>query len=64
MMAKGRHAKGAETNSATLTEAQVVAMREEYRPRSVSFQTLAEKYGVTDSAVENVVNRKTWKHVL
>jgi plasmid maintenance system antidote protein VapI len=46
-----------------LTEADVLAIRSEYVPRKVSMYKLAEKYGVSQSVVSEIINRKSWTHI-
>lgn len=46
-----------------LTPEEVRAIRKEYVPRKVSMQTLAEKYGVTDTAIDRILKHETYKDV-
>ncbi len=48
---------------AKLTDDVVRALRREYVPRKVTFQKLADKYGITKGNVIHVIKRHTWKHV-
>jgi len=59
-IAQGNRLKvGERTNSVVLTKNQVIAIRNE----SGSHAKIAKKYGVSSSAIFNVISRKTWKHV-
>lgn len=65
-LAKGRHKFGhhvGETHPrAILTEDQVKDIRS--KPKSFGLiANLARQYGVTEGAIHNVRNRKTWKHL-
>lgn len=61
--------KGENNPSATLTDAQVIEIRANYEfgkkgKKGVTKQQLADKYGCRVSAIKQVVQRKTWKHLL
>lgn len=58
---KGRQAKGKAIPQAKLTEAEVRDIRFLY-PK-MSQQALANKYGVNQTIISDVVRRRTWKHV-
>lgn len=64
MRAKGRRRSGpsdGENNgNAKLNLEQVQRIREEYGS-GVTKQYLAEKYGVTPTAISHIITRKTWK---
>lgn len=49
--------------SAKLTEADVHAIRKEYIPRINSHSKLAKKYNVSESVIQAVLKRRTWKHI-
>ncbi len=55
--------RGEKNTEAVLTELQVIEIRETYLPRVISLNFLADKYGVTKSAIWHVVKRRTWRHV-
>ena len=61
--AKGRQARGERSGMATLKESDVRAIRSLYRSGGFTQQKLAWIYGVAQTKVSDVVNRKTWKHV-
>lgn len=56
---KGRQSKGRRVNTAKLTEAQVLEIFHSEVPGT----RLCEKYGVHNSVIYNIRNRKIWKHV-
>lgn len=53
------------TNQSKLTAEQVQSIRSEHIPfeRGHGCKALAKKYGVTDSTIKQIINRKTWKGV-
>lgn len=55
--------KGIRNGRAKLSEADVYAIRSEYRNGQGSHAMLGRKYGVTPTAIEYIVQRKTWKHL-
>jgi hypothetical protein len=57
------HARGENAGKAKLNTQQVLAIRAEYRPNTVSYKTLAVKYGVGESTIRAIVQRKTWQHI-
>lgn len=63
MVSKGRKKgkRGGSNTSAKLTRVQVLEIRARYPQGGTSYRKLAKEYGVTNGAIENVVNRKTWK---
>lgn len=63
MVIKGRCHKGEECPRARLTDDIVRKIRAEYIPSVVSYRMLAEQYGVGTTAIQFVIQRKTWKHV-
>jgi len=54
--------RGEATNHAKLTEAAVREIRAR-RAEGATLMALAQQYGVTHSAIQGVVSRKTWRHV-
>lgn len=46
-----------------LTEKDVIKIRMEYQPRKVGRRDLANRYGVTESCIKDVVERRSWKHI-
>lgn len=61
MIRKGRNAKGERMNSAKLTEADVIRIRE--LAPSVRVMKLAEMFGVSHATIRRVVSGEAWKHV-
>ena len=57
-----KHARGSALPFAKLTEEKVVAARHA-RDAGESVPSLARRFGVSSSAMEQVISRKTWKHV-
>lgn len=46
-----------------LTEKQVLEIRAKHISTLMSYNILAKEYGVAQTTVHNIVNRKTWKHI-
>ena len=63
MVIKGRSSRGERRWCAKLTAETVRQIRKRYAIGNVSFIALAAEYGVSTSAVQLAVGRKTWKHV-
>lgn len=59
---KNRHAFGAKA-SGLLTDEKVANIRTRYIPRKVSFRALAEEYGVSESCIQAIIERRSWKHI-
>jgi hypothetical protein len=55
--------RGEEVNTAKLTPEQVLRIREKYENLGVTQASLAVAYGVHDSVMCRLLNRKTWKHL-
>jgi hypothetical protein len=57
--------KGEHAPYVILTEAQVREIRAIYRPhtRGLGHKSLAKRYGVSEGAVQNVILRRTWRHI-
>lgn len=56
---------GEETSNAKLTEDQVkeIKLYLKTAPKLYGRKKLAKKYGVSESAIKNIVAEKTWKHI-
>jgi hypothetical protein len=63
-VAKGRHTKGADVNTAKLTERKVREIRAKYDAGGHTTTSLAPRYGVRQTTIWMIVKRKTWKHVV
>lgn len=46
-----------------LTEADVIEIRNKFRPRVYTRKMLAQEYGVKESTIKDVVIKKSWHHV-
>jgi plasmid maintenance system antidote protein VapI len=57
--------RGSSHWNSTLTEAQALQLKELYKGRSKgpTIESLAERFGVTRSAIQDVVKGRTWAHV-
>lgn len=60
---RGRHNKGEDQRSAKLTENQVREIRDRYSTGDYTQKALAAQYSITQGALAQIVNRKTWKHI-
>jgi hypothetical protein len=57
-----RKSRGTANTMATLTDAQVLEMRD-YAANGVSLRTLAEEYHIHYQTAYKIVNRKRWTHI-
>ena len=48
---------------AKLTETDVENIRAEYAAGGITYKELAERYGVSQTLISNIINRKQWKHI-
>lgn len=55
--------QGEKGHTHKLTEQDVLAIRENYVPWKYSRQRLADKYGVTRSTIQNIIERTTWRYL-
>lgn len=71
MISKGRQAKGDKTATqrgekawqTTLTEKDVLKIREMYKSGTYTFRSLAKELGLSKTTVGYIVSRMTWKHI-
>lgn len=63
-MAKDRQPRGEKIANSKLTEVQVKEILRRYRQGENSPLKLSVEYGVSASAIQAIVYRKTWKHIL
>lgn len=56
-------ARGERVNTAKLTAAQVIEIRERYAAGGTTQQELATQFGVKSPAISQIVNRRKWKHI-
>ncbi len=52
---------GARNPSAVLTQEQVDEIRASHQPRKVTYQMLAEKFGVSRHTIANIIQGHTWQ---
>lgn len=57
------YSRGSLNTRAKLNENKVQSILKAYSQGHETYKSLAERYGVTDSNIEFIVKRKTWKHV-
>jgi predicted DNA-binding protein (UPF0251 family) len=55
--------RGESAGQSKLTNEQVMALRADGRLSGLSQRKLAEKYGITQATVWNILNGNTWKHL-
>jgi hypothetical protein len=55
--------RGEENSKSKLTKDQVLTIRSMYSPRENSGLELGRQFGVSSTAIYNVVKRRVWKHV-
>lgn len=58
---RSRHAVGSAVGASRLSAEQVLAIRE--RAGTTSARSLAREFGVSHPAINDVINRKTWRHI-
>lgn len=65
MVAKQRQgaARGEKAWCAKLTASKVKEIREKHKSGGVTMVDLAREYGVSDSMIQFIIQRKNWKHV-
>jgi hypothetical protein len=57
------HQKGSKHHHSKLTEEQVQSLRLEYKKGNVQQKDLAARYGVSRSAICNIISKKQWTHI-
>ena len=60
---KDRSAKGETIGTSKLTEQQVLDIRYRYSLGNISLRKLAKHYGLGESSIHPIIQRKTWKHI-
>lgn len=63
MKEKGRQVKGSKSPFSKLNENQVLEIRKLYETGNFTQLFLGEKFGVRQTKISEIVNRKTWKHI-
>lgn len=56
---RGRSPHGRSCHSSRLTETEVLSIRSDGRPVPV----LAKTYGISDTSIRKIIDRRSWKHV-
>ncbi len=66
MVSKGRQkgAPGERRRNHKLTTSQVQSIREQYAAGGITYQQLADKFGVVSRHVSDIVRGKKWKHTI
>ena len=54
---------GERNGQARLTEEKVSEIRNLYQAGGYSYRTLADKYGMSKSAIDHIITKRKWKHV-
>lgn len=60
---KNRQAKGEKNGQSILTEQQVRAARKKYKPHVVTYQMIANEYGVSKDTIQKAIRGIYWKHL-
>lgn len=55
--------KGEEVGNSILKEADVLYIRQNYKPRILTRKSLAEMFGVKECTIKDVLSRRSWKHL-
>ena len=55
--------KGEDCSWSKLDEKQISEIREKYKTGGYTYKSLAKEYGVSKANIQQIVTRKTWKHV-
>jgi hypothetical protein len=61
--APGTYHCGDDHYGAKLTASQVIAIRERYAAAQATMGKLASEYGVAKGTIQDIIERKTWKHI-
>jgi hypothetical protein len=64
MVAKSRQARGEGVGNVTLTESDVIAIREELAKGGIKYGELAKKYGVDTHTIYSINIGGHWRHLL
>lgn len=63
MTAKGRRAYGAQTNRTKLTDNDVIEIRRIREKDGLTYQKIADGFGIGISTVRSIICRETWTHL-
>lgn len=55
--------RGQNKPNTKLTDADVLSIRERFKPKKVTRQMLADEYGIAAATVKDIILRKSWKHL-
>jgi len=58
-----RHFVGEDHGNSKLNNKTVLSIRSTYKKGKISYQSLAEKYGVGKSMIGYIIQNKNWKHI-
>jgi hypothetical protein len=56
--------KGEEIGNSKLTEIDVIYIRANFKPRIITRNYLAKKFNVTEATIKDILQKRTWKHLL
>lgn len=60
----GNHTNGEKNGFSKLTNHQVIEIRKEYAKGNTSHRKLGMKYGVWGTTINDILNKKRWKHLV
>ncbi|MFF6903484.1 HNH endonuclease [Streptomyces hydrogenans] len=63
MVSRDRHARGSRSGTSKLTDAEIVEIRQRAAGGELH-RVLAANYGVSRSTITQIVNNKTWRHLI
>ncbi len=63
MKAKGRQCRGSRAAKSKLRADQVLAIRRDYASGKATVLELAKAFGVSDTAIRYILERRNWKHI-
>ena len=55
--------RGEKSPSAKLSADDVIAIRQHYTNGGTSYRKIASQYGVGNTAIQSIIERKTWRHI-
>jgi hypothetical protein len=59
----GEGIKGEKNTTSKLTEKQVLEIRHKHANTDKGYRKLGKEYGVDNSTIMRIINRKTWQHI-
>lgn len=62
-MSKVSYRQGEKHHNHKLREEDVMEIRKAYRAGDITQAALANKYGVNQAEISNIINGQTWKHL-